>query len=612
MIDLSGEWYINFEDNTEFSKEEYVHTSWEIVDVPSNIRNFESSSRGYFWLRKNFEIQNINQSNTQAFTLGVVYDKDEVYLNGNLIGVNGKTANDIEQNEVAYGRPRIYPIPSDLLKIGQNTLAIRIHSNFRTYAGIVTGNVGIAPYYLLSSHLFKRSLDDAIFDAIYLFIGIFFIIGFLKLNELREYLYFSIFIISFAILQFTRNEFRFGIGNYFLVFKFLETALLLNMPFLYILFFHEFFKVKKIKYQEYYFLLNLGFTVLLLIIPNYTFWADFLSYWIINIFLILCYSLYISIIKAMEKNRDAILYTIALGYFMVSVFLEILSQRGFIQVDSPIEFAVLFYIIIVTIALRLRFILLKVVIQKRFKQLKEIDILREKIFLYMDRILSGVIDESIMITRALKNNINPMTTAETVSKVQFNYAEVQLALDDILELSRLEVMSEPISKETVEFVDFIRMILSQARITYTIRVDEKFQIHNSLDLVNSLIIRLIDFSGFKDINNIDLIVTSDLKNHLHFRFMLYSSDFRKTQKLYKQLSEYYIGSNIHSVRWAIIKEILRLLEGNLEMKLINKKYLRIDFELQALPIQEEEIKTKKFDFKFKLPELKLKLPNFKK
>jgi hypothetical protein len=255
---------------------------------------------------------------------------------------------------------------------------------------------------------------------------------------------------------------------------------------------------------------------------------------------------------------------------------------------------------------------LKIKIQNRFEQLTEIDQLREKIFLYMDRILSPSIDESILTTRALKNNNNPQAVKESLSKIQVIYDEMQYSLDDILELSRLEVMAEPLSKETVDFVDFIRTILAMANVTYTIKVDDKFQIHNSLDLINSLIIRLIDFTGFKDISSIDLIVTSDLKNHLHFRFMLYSLDHKKTQKLYKQLNDFTVGGNIHSVRWAIIKEILRLLDGHLEMKLINKKYVRIDFELQALPLEQEKVEKPKFELK--LPKLKFnfKMPTFKK
>ena len=45
------------------------------------------------------------------------------------------------------------------------------------------------------------------------------------------------------------------------------------------------------------------------------------------------------------------------------------------------------------------------------------------------------------------------------------------------------------------------------------------------------------------------------------------------------------------------------------MKLINRKYVRIDFELQALPLQEE--KKDKPKFELKLPKLNIKMPNIK-
>ena len=613
IINLSeSEWSIDFEDKAEYASLEYSHQNWATIEIPGNQRNVDSSHRGVFWMRKSFELDAENFTSALALTLGRVYDRDEVYLNGKIIGINGKSPEDIHQNEVAFGRLRIYSIPPGLLRKGNNVLAVKINSNFRAYSGIVSGPVGIATLESATSYVIQNSLDDVIFESVYLFIGIFFIISFIKMKEMKEYLAFSIFIISFSILQFTRNEFRFEFSNNFLVFKYLESALILNMPFFYLNFFQIFFKLPKIKYQNYYFLLNLGFCILFLAIPNYVFWGNFINIWVINILLILGYSLFVTIQKVKEKDRDAIIYGVALVYFIYSVIKEVFLQRGYIQGQSSIEASILFYILLVTVALRLRFIFLKIKIQNRFGQLKEIDELREKIFLYMDRILSPSIDESILTTRVLKNNNNPQAVKDSITKIQVIYDEMQYSLDDILELSRLEVMSEPLSKETVDFVDFIRTILAMANVTYTIKVDEKFQIHNSLDLINSLIIRLIDFTGFKDISSIDLIVTSDLKNHLHFRFMLYSLDHKKTQKLYKQLSDFTVGGNIHSVRWAIIKEILRLLDGHLEMKLINKKYVRIDFELQALPLEQEKVEKPKFELKIPKIKFNFKLPTFKK
>ena len=253
------EWQVDFEDNAEYANFDFSHQNWQAVEVPGNLRTVDSSHRGIFWMRKSFELDAENFTSALALTLGIIYDRDEVYLNGKIIGINGKSPEDIHQNEVAFGRLRIYSIPPGLLRKGNNVLAVKINSNFRAYAGIVSGPVGIATLESATSFIIQNSVDDTIFEAVYLFIGVFFVISFLKMKEMKEYLAFSIFIISFSILLFTKNEFRFEFSNNFLVFKYLESALILNMPFFYVQFFQSFFKLPKIKYQNYYFLLNLAF-----------------------------------------------------------------------------------------------------------------------------------------------------------------------------------------------------------------------------------------------------------------------------------------------------------------------------------------------------------------
>ncbi len=85
---INVELSINLKCNPEFAKEEFDSSKWETVDVPGNIRNFDSASRGVLWLRRSFDLIETNFPNTQALNLGRVYDRDEVYINGILIGIN--------------------------------------------------------------------------------------------------------------------------------------------------------------------------------------------------------------------------------------------------------------------------------------------------------------------------------------------------------------------------------------------------------------------------------------------------------------------------------------------------------------------------------------------
>ncbi len=628
IINLAGsDWLAILDDNPEYAGVDIPTKAWTEVEQPSNLRKLDPSYRGVVWIRKSFDIDISNIKKNMAISLGKIYDNDEVFLNGQLIGKNGRKPGDSKVSQLAYNRHRIYPIPTKYINQGTNVIAIKINSDFKNYAGIISGEIGISSIYSASDFLIYESLTDLIYMVAFLFIGIFFFINYLKMKELKEYLSFSVFIIVFSIYEFCKNEFRFWIVDSFLLFKYTEYFFLYNIPFVYISFFQSFFKIEKLKYQNYYFLTNLCIPIIFLIFKNPDLWTSMTSIWSFHLVLPLVYSGYMTYLKIKEKKLDAFLYLVALLYFIFGVVKELMIEKGLVNSESSIDNSLLFFILLVSISLRYRFIELKINLQKRFIQLKEIDKLREKLFEYLNQLLMPLIESSLQSVRAMKVD-QVLFTSDNVSKINQTFSEIDNSLDDILELSRLEVKRDSPFKDTVNFVDFIKTIIPEGEITYTIKVDPAFQINNTLDLINSLMIRIIDFSGFKNFTSKDLIVTSDLNDHLHFRFMFYNKESRITQSLYKQLYEGKF-SKIEVVRWAIIKEILRLLEGKLEMGLINKKYLRIDFELKALPLHKEskvekiipgndndenKPRWKKFldlkNIKLKIPQIKL--PQIKK
>lgn len=622
IVNLSGnEWYAILDDDPAYGDPDTPTTQWTEIEQPSNLRSLDSAYRGTFWLRKSFDLDPTTIKRNIAVALGKVYDYDEVYFNGILIGQNGRKPGDPESGQFAFNRHRLYPIPINIVRQGTNVLAIKIRSDFRNYAGIISGDIGIASIQSAYELYIYEALSDLIYLIAFLFIGIFFFINYIKMKDFKEYLSFSFFIIIFALYEFSKNETRFWIYDSFLTFKFIELFLLYNIPFFYVTFFQSFFKIEKLKYQNYYFLTNFLIVIIFLIFRNPDLWTTITSIWSYHLVVPLGYSGYVAYKNIKNKRIDSILYFIALIYFTFGVTKELLIEKGIISGNSIIDNALLIFILLVSFALRYRFIELKLNIQKRFDQLNEIDTLREKLFEYLNQLLMPPIETSIQSIRIMKVDSSLYST-ESIEKINSALTGIDNSLDDILELSRLEVKRDSPLKDTVNFVDFIKTIIPEGEITYTIKVDPAFQVNNTLDLINSLMIRIIDFSGFKNFTSKDLIITSDLKDHLHFRFMFYNKDSRITQNLYKQLSEKNF-TKIEVVRWAIIKEILRLLDGKLEMGLINKKYLRVDFELQALPLHKEskveEIKDSDTDNTPKpnwknlsdWKNIKIKLPNFK-
>jgi hypothetical protein len=628
VLDLSGDgWTLILDDNPDYSKPDTV-VSGDPIELPNNLRFIDPNQSEVLWLRKEFNLDVNAHKKNLALVLGRIYERDEVYLNGKLIGINGKRPDDLIQNDHAYNRIRIYSIPADVLIAGTNTLSIRIQSQFRNYAGILSGATGIGYIQNSADFVFYTGLIDLVYVALFLFIGIFFFIHYLKIPEFKEYLTFSVFILIFSLFEFCKSELRFFISNNFLVFKFFEYLFLYNLPSLYLLFLQSFFKLEKLKYQNAYFFLNALIPFALLAFRQPHIWSLVISIWSFHLILPLGYSAYIAFKKVKDENKESftfiipfILFASGIVYFIYGVLKEILIEKGYIHVKSSIDTSLLFFILCITLALRFKFIILKLNIQKRFAQLQEFDRLREKLFQYMNKILMPYIESSLQLTRSMKADFSSYSK-ENLHKIESNFKEIDNSLDDILELSRLEVKEDSPLKDTVNFVDFIRTIIPEGEITYAIKVDPAFQIHNTLDMVNSLMIRIIDFNGFKNFTTKDLIVTSDLKDHLHFRFMFYQKETRKTQIIYRELNNTSMN-NIQQIRWGIIKELLRLLEGKLEMSLINKKYLRVDFELQALPLEPKSVvealgsEPKKDKWKLNLPTIKMdailnRIKSFKK
>lgn len=594
IVNLSGQgWVVILDDDPSYSDPDTPTTQWTEVEQPLNLRSIDPNFKGTLWIRKTFDIDPSSFKSNIALALGKVYDYDEVYINGIFIGQNGRKPGDPEASQYAFNRRRLYPLPISVVKQGTNTIAIKIRSDFKYYAGIISGEIGIASIHSASEFYIYEALSDLIYLIAFLFIGIFFLINYLKMNDFKEYLSFGIFIIVFSLYEFCKNETRFWLLDSFITFKLLELFLLYNIPYFYITFFQTFFKIEKVKYQNIYFFVNLVIPLVFLIFRNPDLWTIITSIWSYHLILPLVYSGYISYNRIKEKKIDSILYFFALLYFAFGVGKELLIEKGVLNADSMIDNSLLVFILFVSFALRYRFIELKLNIQRRFDQLNEIDKLREKLFEYLNQLLMPPIETSLQSIRIMKVDMSLYST-ENIEKINSALTGIDNSLDDILELSRLEVKRDSPLKDTVNFVDFIKTIIPEGEITYTIKVDPAFQVNNTLDLINSLMIRIIDFSGFKNFTSKDLIITSDLKDHLHFRFMFYNKDSRITQNLYKQLSDKNFNK-IEIVRWAIIKEILRLLDGKLEMGLINKKYLRIDFELQALPLQKESIVEKVSD-----------------
>jgi hypothetical protein len=575
---IGDDWQLSMNDSPDYSSADYDSSSWKNIYIPQNIFKVEKGFQGTFWIRKSFDFSMDSSGRSFALRMGRVVDRDEVYLNGQLIGLNGDSPDSRTITEYSYGRNRVYPIPAQILKNGENILAIRITSEFSGMGGILKPPMDITLYSdAIQAENYSQTLD-LVYISFYIFVGIFFFLNHIKMTDKDAYLNFALFTFGFSLFEFSRNDFRLIIWNNFLGFKFLEYSSLFLLPPLYLNFLHSFFQKPKWRYINHYFLLNVSFILLFALYRKPTFWHIFAGFWDAHVLGIIGYSFYFTYLRFKEGSRGSVAHTLALLFFGYAFIREVLIVRGFLYAPSILEESFLIYILLMTLALRIQFILEKLKIQRRLDQLEEADQLREKIFQQMEKVLSEPIKHLKELFLSWQGGKGKEADFDKADVLQNKLTHL---LEDTIELSRLEVLGEVPYRERVEFVDYIKNVLPDKKLTYTILVDPKTSIRTSLELLNSIVNRIVDFTPFREFSHNDLIVTQDLKGNIHFRFLLYNPESRKTISLYNQLNKSEeMESNIR-IQWKIIMETLRLLDGKMEMKIIKKKYLRIDFGIAA-------------------------------
>jgi sialate O-acetylesterase len=103
-------------------------SDWDTMHVPGYWADTKLGPlNGVVWFRKNINIPSDMAGKVAILKLGRITDADTVFINGRFIGTTGSQYS-----------PRIYKIPDDLLKEGENTIVVRVISYIR-HGGFVPG-----------------------------------------------------------------------------------------------------------------------------------------------------------------------------------------------------------------------------------------------------------------------------------------------------------------------------------------------------------------------------------------------------------------------------------------------------------------------------------------
>ena len=144
-IHLSGLWKFKTGDDPSYKEPDYDDVVWDEILVTSKWENQGYRDYdGFAWYRKTFRNTKAMSDEKIIVLLGKIDDIDEVYFNGEFIGSTGNF-NNTDRNSSGsntYDALRGYLIPGNILKRGQNVIAVRVY-DYRGGGGIYEGPFGI-------------------------------------------------------------------------------------------------------------------------------------------------------------------------------------------------------------------------------------------------------------------------------------------------------------------------------------------------------------------------------------------------------------------------------------------------------------------------------------
>lgn len=146
-ISLSGMWKFKTGDNLQWKETELDDMSWREIFVPAfweaqGYRNYD----GFAWYRKSVTLPEKLAGEQMVLILGKIDDIDQTFVNGQLVGSIGDWTFDTwpkyfnQNNE--WETVRGYYIPENLLKPGENTIAVRVFDGYID-GGIYQGPIGL-------------------------------------------------------------------------------------------------------------------------------------------------------------------------------------------------------------------------------------------------------------------------------------------------------------------------------------------------------------------------------------------------------------------------------------------------------------------------------------
>ncbi|MBW7858293.1 MAG: hypothetical protein H3C43_08380 [Leptonema sp. (in: Bacteria)] len=579
--DLSSGWRVAPADSPAAKSIETDDSQWTAIDLPTDLADYAPNQTGWVWIRRSISID--PTAGNYSIYLGQMSGKALVFLNG----IEAKPLRQITDGPVFYLLPAIDTPGSAILSI-----QVELRNGLST---------GPTQNPILLTDL-KKGLKEYYFNGIaplslallYAGIGLFLFALSRQLSNQRPtyrqaaYFYLIVGLIGFGSSVAVLASLPLLLSNVLDQF-FKSLAILLPVPILFYL--RSVLNRKDDQLQHLIFKLALPsasffaalhFALSIIGFERTALWVYYL--WLI-ILIPLWAAIFLIILRQTARKMEPTGFVLLAGlvYFIYAGFTSLLTG-SFFQDGSAITSILYAPAVLVPFGITIGSLFLSErQVQLHTKQVSSLkdEIIQSKLFSHISEALDAPI-------RSIIESITPEMSSDEKKQTLQQLKIYENRLDDILELGRLELLDEVEATVAIPALDFLSAILPGTGISHTVHVDSDLMIDTSLELVNSAIIRLIRFPGFQTFDHIDLIITEDLNDRLHFRFLMHHRDRKQLRRIQDIVLNRLPDSEGLWIEWQIINETIRLLSGKLTAKVLAGKYLNLDMSLPGFHEKREK------------------------
>ncbi len=284
------------------------------------------NSNGYILLKGRFQIEEIPNYPT-SISLGKIIYSESIYLNSYFITSNLS----ITEKEWNYWNLyRVINFPSDLLKLGENYIYLKIYMDSE---GAVNDSILFGASEDVERQVFKYMFFESYFNGViaflFIIISAYHLLIYLKRKKDKENLYYTVFSFSFSVYSFNFISYlipKYSNMSYVVFQKIIFISMYVSAYALY-RFISVFLKKKD---KKWFFYLFISFAVIPLIIivfaPSYNFMYKTRSLTSIFVLPFLFYTIFIPVYSFFKyKNPEAKAMLFGLVIIFVAAFHDILN-----------------------------------------------------------------------------------------------------------------------------------------------------------------------------------------------------------------------------------------------------------------------------------------------